>query len=362
MSSHFASTLLRRCAQAAFAALWLVRPALAAESSPFAPPAKPPELFRLLAYADDFDPAVIEDAERAIGLPVAYDSYDSPDQIAERLRATPYDVVVAPGASIAQAVVAGALRRLDLAAIPNARNEATAVAAKLAAFDPGNAHALVYAWFATGLLIDADKAGVRIPAGAESWAIAFAPEATLRFADCGVAAPADRDALFMAAWRFLGANTAKLTPFDVRRAGEALSRLKNATHGFTPLAAGAALAGGEACVAIGRRGEAAAAEAQAKESGRALNVRFAIPKEGAPISLDAFAIPASAPHLALAQAFINFMLRPDIAARNSRATGLANGGETGDEAVLKRLTPAGVADPALATLVEHEWQRVLNSK
>jgi putrescine transport system substrate-binding protein len=362
MPSPFASPLLRRCAYAALATLWLARPAFAAESSPFAPSTKPPELFRLLAYADDFDPAVIEEAERAIGLPVAYDSYDSPDQIAERLRATPYDVVVAPGAAIAQGVAAGALRRLDLSAIPNARNESPGVAAKLAVFDPGNAHALVYAWFATGLLIDTEKAGARIPAGAESWAVAFAPEASRRFADCGIAAPADRDALFMAAWRFLGANTAKLTPLDARRAGEALLRLKSATHGFTPLAAGGALAGGEACIAIGRRGEAAAAEAQARESGRPLSVRFAIPKEGAPMSLDAFAIPASAPHLAQAQGFINFMLRPDVAARNSRATGLANGGETGDEAILKRLTPAGVADLALATLVEREWQRVLNSK
>jgi spermidine/putrescine-binding protein len=39
-----------------------------------------------------------------------------------------------------------------------------------------------------------------------------------------------------------------------------------------------------------------------------------IPKEGCTISLDSFAIPRNAPHAELAQAFINYFHRPEVAA------------------------------------------------
>ena len=48
------------------------------------------------------------------------------------------------------------------------------------------------------------------------------PEQARRLADCGIATPDGRDDLFMAAWRFLNANVAKLTALDVKRAGDLL--------------------------------------------------------------------------------------------------------------------------------------------
>ena len=50
-----------------------------------------------------------------------------------------------------------------------------------------------------------------------------------------------------------------------------------------------------------------------------------MPKEGALIWFDSFAIPADAPHKDEAAAFINFMLDPKIAARNSDYVAYASG-------------------------------------
>jgi len=59
---------------------------------------------------------------------------------------------------------------------------------------------------------------------------------------------------------------------------------------------------------------------------------------------------------------LDFLLRPDIAARDARATGLASGEDTGGDDILKRLFPIGAVDAELAPVIEKEWARVLAAK
>jgi putrescine transport system substrate-binding protein len=80
------------------------------------------------------------------------------------------------------------------------------------------------------------------------------------------------------------------------------------------------------------------------------------------MSLDALAIPTGAPHPAQAYALLDYLLRPDIAARNASATGLSSGEDSGDEETLKRLFPTGAVNGALDSFVEKEWLRVLAAR
>ncbi len=344
-----------------FATLALLAPAAA--DSPFAPPPKPKQTFlRLLAFADYFDSKALEEFEHQSGLQIAYDAYDAPESIVEKLRDGPYDLIVLPGPILRQEIAAGALQKLDRARLPHASSLSPAVAAKLAAYDPGGSFGLAYMWFATGLLYDADMAPKRLGAAPASWAAIFAPEQARRLADCGVATPDGRDDLFMAAWRFLNANLAKLTAVDVKRAADLLIRVKGGARAFGVRDYVGALANGSACISPGRANDAALAMTRAKQGGRDADIRFVVPKEGAPMALDAFAIPRDAPHLAESYALLDFLLRPDIAARNARATGLSSGEDSGDAEILKRLFPVGAVDSALALLVEKEWARVRTAK
>jgi putrescine transport system substrate-binding protein len=56
-----------------------------------------------------------------------------------------------------------------------------------------------------------------------------------------------------------------------------------------------------------------------------VEIDFFIPREGAPIRLDNLVIPMDAPHVEEAYAFIDFLLQPHIAARNTNFIGVANG-------------------------------------
>ena len=341
----------------------LTLPAAAAEQSPFAPPAKPKQTFlRLLAFADYFDAEALAEFERESGTEIAYDAYDAPESIADKLREGPYDLVVLPGPALRQQIAAGALAKLDRARLPHAASAAPAIEAKLAAYDPTNAYAIAYMWFASGLVYDAAEAPKRLGAAPTSWSAIFAPEPARRLADCGVATPDGRDDLFMAAWRFLGANLARLNALDVKRAADLLIRVKTGARAFGLRDYVGALANGSACLSLGRMDDAGLANARAAQGGRTRDIRFVVPKEGAPMSIDALAIPRDAPHPSEAYALLDFLLRPEIAARDARATGLPSGEDPGAEEILKRLFPTGAVDPALAPVIDKEWARVKTAK
>jgi putrescine transport system substrate-binding protein len=335
----------------------------AAADSPFAPPPQPkPTFLRLLAFGDYFDTAALEEFERESGLQIAYDAYDSAESIADRLREGPYDLVVLPGPALRAEIAAGALQKIDRAKLPHANAASPAIAGKLAAYDPTGAYAITYMWFASGLLFDAGLAPKRLGSAPASWAAIFAPEQARRLADCGIATPDDRDDLFMAAWRYLGANPAKLTALDVKRAADLLLRLKLGARAFALRDYVGALANGSACLSLGRADDAVRAAKRAKQAARDVDIRFVIPREGAPMSLDALAIPKDAAHTTESYALLDFLLRPEIAARNARATGLASGDQDVNDEVLKRLSPVGALDASLTPILEKEWARVRAGK
>ena len=74
---------------------------------------------------------------------------------------------------------------------------------------------------------------------------------------------------------------------------------------------------GEICLALGWSGDVLNAAARAREANLGVVIRYNIPKEGAVLFFDMMAIPADAPHPKNAHLFINYMLRPEVAARNS---------------------------------------------
>jgi putrescine transport system substrate-binding protein len=346
---------------ATLAMLALLAPA-AAQSSFAPPPQTKPTFLRLLAFADYFDPRALEEFERESGWRIAYDAYDAPESIPDKLRDGPYDLVVLPGPVLRQQIAAGALRKLDRALLPHASSASSAIAAKLAVYDPGGSTAIAYMWFATGLVYDAALAPRRLGSAPASWSAIFAPEQARRLADCGIATTDGRDDLFMAAWRFLGVNPARLVALDVKRAADLLIRVKASARAFAVADYVGALANGSVCLSLGRMSDAALAMARAGQQARDADIRFVVPKEGAPMSLDALAIPKGAPHLAESYALLDFLLRPEIAASNARATGLFSGEDAADEETLKRLFPTGAVDAGLTPLIEKEWARVRAAK
>ena len=348
---------------AAAAALAWAQGTLADGVSPFmSPPTPKPKIVRLLAPPDYFDPQTLEQFERLSGYQIAYDAYDGVAGVAQRWREGPYDLAILPGPALANEIALGALARLDKKLIPNARAIQPAVAAKLDAYDRGGVYSAPLGWYATGLIFDADKAAKRLGGPPADWAYVFTPELARKMADCGIALPNARDALFIAAWRSMSIDPTRATPAAVKSAGAAIDRARSTARAFPARDVVRALASGAACLAVGDAGEAQTAAARSRASGRFVDVRFSLPWEGGALSLDALAIPRDAPHSAQAYALFDFLLTPDVAARDARAARLVSALDGAYNDSLRRLWPEGAIDARLAAAVQTEWGRLLAHK
>ena len=103
------------------------------------------------------------------------------------------------------------------------------------------------------------------------------------------------------------------------------------------------LANGDACLAFGFSGDIKQAAKRAEDAKKPYKVDYAIPAEGAQVWIDTWVMPADGPHANAAYKFLDFVLRPDIAALNSNFIGYANA----VPASKKFLDPAVRDDPTI---------------
>jgi putrescine transport system substrate-binding protein len=279
-------------------------------------------------WSDYIDPTVLATFTQETGIKVRYDTFDSNDTLETKLLAgkSGYDVVVPTGYFLQRQITAGVFLKLDKAQIPNISNQWPEIAARLATYDPGNQYAVNYMWGTTGLGYNVKKVqAVFGETRIDSWDIVFKPENLARLKDCGVHMLDSPDDILPAALRYLGLDPNTTNPADYQRAAELVMSVRPSVRKFHSSEYLNALAGGEICFAVGWSGDIKQAQRRAAEARNGTEVRYAIPKEGAQLFFDNLAIPKDAKNVAQAHALINFLLRPDVAAKSTNYLGYANG-------------------------------------
>jgi putrescine transport system substrate-binding protein len=328
-------------------------------------------------WSDYVDAKTLDDFTRETGVKVVYDIYDSNEILDTRLLAgaTGYDVVAPSATFLARQIKAGVFRPLDKSKLPNSKNLWPEIAAKLQRYDPGNQYAVDYMWYTTGIAYNAAKIKQRLgDKPITSWEQVLRPENLKKFADCGVYVIDSPEDLFSITLNFLKLDPNSKKPEDIKRAEEHMFALRRYIKKFHSSEYINALANGDICLAIGWSGDSFQARNRAREAGNGIEIAYVIPKEGTLISLDTMAIPKDAPHPEEAYMFIDYLMRPDVAARNTNATHFANGvvaskplidpailGNTAiypDDATMSRLFAVTAPDLALQRTITRAWTRV----
>jgi putrescine transport system substrate-binding protein len=328
-------------------------------------------------WSDYVDPTVLQDFTRETGIQVTYDTFDSNDILETKLLAgrTGYDVVVPTGYFLERQIKAGLFQKLDRGRLPNLGNVWPEIARRLALYDPGNQYAVNYMWGTTGIGYNAKKAreilGDRL---IDSWEIVFKPENLARFQNCGVHMLDSSDDVFSAALNYLGLNPNSKDPAELQRAADVVTQVRPYVRKFHSSEYLTALASGEICLALGWSGDIKQAQRRAAEAKGGVEIGYAIPKEGAQMWFDNLAIPKDARNVVEAHALIDFLLRPEVAARNSNLVAYANGNLTSqkfvdkailedrtiypDASVMKRLYTITAQDQKTLRLTNRLWTRV----
>jgi putrescine transport system substrate-binding protein len=284
-------------------------------------------------WSDYIEPTVIEDFSKETGIRVKYDTFDSNDTLETKLLAgrSGYDVVVPTGYFLERQIKAGVFQPLDKSKLPNIGNVWPEIAQRLATYDPGNRHAVNYMWGTTGIGYNVKKArevlGISGLAAdtMTSWDIVFKPENIAKFKDCGVHMLDSSDDILPAALKYLGLNPNSTAPADLEKAADLLIKIRPNVRKFHSSEYLNALASGEICLVLGWSGDVKQAQKRAAEAKAGIEVGYAIPKGGAQMWFDNLAIPKDAPNVAAAHAFIDYLLRPEVAAKNTNFLSYANG-------------------------------------
>jgi putrescine transport system substrate-binding protein len=327
-------------------------------------------------WSDYIEPTVIEAFTKETGIKVKYDTFDANETLETKLLAgkSGYDVLVPTAYFLERQIKAGVFQKLDKSKLHNLGNVWPEIAQRLAIYDPGNQYAINYMWGTTGIGYNVKKAReIRKPEGPidaamASWDIVFKPEELARFKDCGIHMLDSADDIMPAALHYLGLDPNTKQQADFERAADLLVSIRPNVRKFNSSEYLNALASGEICLVVGWSGDIKQAQKRAAEAKGGMEVGYAIPDGGAQMFFDNFAIPKDAPHVAEAHAFIDYMLRPEVAAKNSNFLGYANGNIASqkliDKAVLDDRTvypdAAIMAKLYVITAHDQKTQRLMN--
>jgi len=329
-------------------------------------------------WSDYIAPGVIKDFETETGISVTYDTFDDDETLQTKLLAgnSGYDLVVPSGDFLAKQIKAGIFQKLDKSQLPNLGNAWDLIAGRVAVYDPGNQYAVNYMWGTVGIGYNVKK--VRDILGAagvmDSWNTVFVPAELAKFKDCGIHMLDSSDDILPAALHFLGLDPNATDPGDLEKAADLVAKVRPSVRKFHSSEYLNALASGEICLVVGWSGDVKQAQKRAAEANNGVTVAYALPKEGAQMFFDNFAIPKDARNVDEAHAFIDYLMRPEVAAKNTNFLSYANGNLASqafidpailndrtvypDEATMARLFVINAHDVKTTRLMNRLWTRI----
>jgi putrescine transport system substrate-binding protein len=333
-------------------------------------------------WSDYIAPTVVEDFSKESGIKVRYDTFDSNDTLETKLLAgkSGYDVVVPTAYFLERQIKAGVFQKLDKARLPNLANLWPEISQRLATYDPGNQYAVNYMWGTTGIGYNARKArDVLGPNGTiDSWDIVFKPGNLAKFKDCGVHFLDSSDDILAAALHYLGLDPNSSNEADLQKAADLVTKIRPYVRKFHSSEYLNSLASGEICLVVGFSGDIKQSQKRAAEAKNGVEIAYAIPKEGAQLWFDNLAIPRDAKNVAEANEFINYLQRPEVAAKNTNFISYANGNLASqkfidkailddktiypDEATMRQLYTISAHDPKTQRLMNRLWTRIKTGK
>jgi putrescine transport system substrate-binding protein len=329
-------------------------------------------------WSDYIEPTVIEDFTRETGITVRYDTFDSNDTLETKLLAgrSGYDVVVPTAYFLERQIKAGVFQKLDKSRLPNLTHVWAEVAQRLSRYDPGNLFAVNYMWGTTGIGYNLGKAQDILGPDAklDSWDFVFKPELLAKFKECGVYFLDSSDDILSAALHYLGLDPNSAKETDLQKAADLVIKIRSSVRKFHSSEFLNAIASGEICFVVGFSGDIKQAQKRAAEAKNGIEIAYSIPKEGAQLWFDNLAIPRDARNVAEAHALIDYLQKPEIAAKNSNYLSYANGNLASqpfidksvledraiypDEATMGRLYTINAHDAKTTRLMNRLWTRI----
>ena len=271
----------------------------------------------LFNWGNYIDPELIKEFEAETGIQVVYETFDSNDAMEAKLKqgGTRYDIVFPSESSITKLVNQNLLQKLDHSKIKGLENISPFLLNS--PVDNGNQYTIPYFWGTVGIMVNTKYID---PESIQTWNDLWKED----FKNKVLVLDGNREALGMAL-QSLGYSLNSKNEDELKAAEQKLKELKPNVRAVLNEEIKTMMKLEEAPIGMGYSGDAAAV---AEENP---NVQYILPKDGSAVWTDNFAIAHTAVNIEGAYAFINFMLRPENAARNAEYVGYSTPNEKAKE-------------------------------
>ncbi len=253
---------------------------------------------------------VLQQFTAETGIKVIYTTYESNESMYAKLKLVKgdgYDLVFPSTYFISKMIKEDMLQPIDHGQVPNLKDLDQTLLNK--EYDPGNRYSLPYMWGSTGIGVNTDVIPLdSVSSWKDLWNEEFSGQLLLQD---------DMREVFHMALKIRGYSSNSRDPKEIGEAYELLAKLMPSVLLFNSDSPRLPYLAGEVSIGMIWNGEAW----MAQEENPA--IAYVYPSEGANFWVDSFAIPKGANNIDHAHTFINFMLRPDIAARCVEENGFA---------------------------------------
>ncbi len=254
-------------------------------------------------WGEYLDPEVITLFEKETGINVVYEEFETNESMYPKVQsgAIAYDVVCPSDYMIQRMIENDLLAELNFDNIPNVKNIGQEYFKQSRQFDSENKYSVPYCWGTVGILYN--KTMVDEPI--DSWSVLWDE----KYIDNILMQDSVRDA-FAVALKYKGHSLNSTDLDELEEAKELLIEQKPLVQAYVIDQVRDKMIGNEAAIGVIYSGEAIYTQLENP------NLEYVIPKEGSNVWIDSWVIPKNAKHKENAEAFINFLCRPDIAKMN----------------------------------------------
>ncbi len=296
--------------------------------------------------------------EKETGILVNYSEYDSNEILYAKLKTNPksgYDVIVPSSYFVQRMAKQDMLQPLDLKKLPNVKYLNPLLMHQ--SFDPKNQYSLPFTWGTTGIMVN-DR--YYDPKTIKDWKNFWDPQFVNQLLLLN-----DARGVFSIALKALGYSINETHPKRIHEAYLKLRKLLPNVKLFNTNATISIYTDEDARIGMVWSGDAYSAVRENP------HLHYILPKSGTDVWIDCFAIPKDAPHLDSAYQFINFLMRPEIAAEIVRAQGYSSSNRAGMQLLPPEIRNNPIINPKPSdirgreslndvgpakALYEHYWQ------
>lgn len=253
-------------------------------------------------WGDYMDKEIFKDFEEEYGIKVKYDEFATNEDLYVKIKqgGSKFDVIFPSDYMIERMIREDLLQKINKDNLDNIKYIDEEFMDP--DYDPGNQYSLPYLWGTVGIIYNKTMIDEDLDSWADLW--------NEKYKDQIIMLKSQRDTIAVALKKLgYSMNTRNLD--ELHEAKDELIKQKHLVYSYLGDEVKDVIIGGDAAIAVVWSGDAVEMIRENPD------LEYIIPKEGTNLWYDSIVIPKNAPNLDGAEKFINFLSRPDIAARNA---------------------------------------------